>query len=320
MEAQPMRGLAELTGSARSVTLPSMGDPVSEILSPSPNPRLTWSTVTRLIRLKNQTGTWLLVLPTLWALVVAAGGLPPWYLIVLFALGSFLMRSAGVVLNDLADRSIDQHVARTQHRPLASGELSPMHGLVVLAVLLSLAALLVLQLNTLTILLSPIALVLATLYPFAKRILHIPQAMLGIAFGWGTIMAWTASRGSIDPPAWFIFAATICWAVGYDTIYALQDQEDDRRIGVKSSALLFAPYTWLAVGIALGTMLILLGIAGWVARIGWIFYAVLAGAGLFCARQVVELRQPVAPARAFRMFQDHVWLGSAIFVGLLAGL
>ncbi|HKE62650.1 MAG TPA: 4-hydroxybenzoate octaprenyltransferase [Nitrospira sp.] len=296
-----------------------MGDPVSETLSPSPYPRLTWSTVTRLIRLKNQTGTWLLVLPTLWALVVAAGGLPPWYLIVLFALGSFLMRSAGVVLNDLADRSIDRHVARTQHRPLASGELSPMHGLVVLAVLLSLAALLVLQLNALTILLSPIALALATLYPFAKRILYIPQAMLGIAFGWGTIMAWTASRGAIESPAWFIFAATICWAVGYDTIYALQDQEDDRRIGVKSSALLFGPYTWLAVGIALGTMLMLLGIAGWVARINWIFYGVLVGAGLFCARQVSELRQPVAPARAFRMFQDHVWLGSAILVGLLAG-
>lgn len=314
-----MRRLAELTVFARSVTLPSMGDPVSETLSPSSYPRLTWSNVTRLIRLKNQTGTWLLVLPTLWALVFAAGGVPPWHLIVIFALGSFLMRSAGVVLNDLADRSFDRHVARTQHRPLASGELSQMHGIVVLAVLLSLAALLVLQLNALTILLSPIALVLATFYPFAKRILHIPQAMLGIAFGWGTIMAWTASRGAIESPAWFIFAATICWAVGYDTIYALQDKEDDRRIGVKSSALFFGPYTWLAVGIVLGTMLTLLGIAGWVARIGWIFYAVLAGAGLFCTRQVVELRQPIEPARAFRMFQEHVWLGSAILVGLLAG-
>ena len=314
-----MKRLAELTGSPRSVTLPCMGDPVSETLSSSPYPRLTWSNVTRLIRLKNQTGTCLLVLPTLWALVVAAEGVPPWYLIVIFAFGSFLMRSAGVVLNDLADRSFDRHVARTQYRPLASGELSPMHGLVVLAVLLSLAALLVLQLNALTILLSPIALALAMLYPFAKRVLHIPQAMLGIAFGWGTIMAWTASRGSIDPPAWFIFAATICWAVGYDTIYALQDKEDDRRIGVRSSALLFGPYTWLAVGIALGTMLMLLGIASWIARINWIFYGVLVGAGLFCARQVSELRQPVEPARAFRMFQDHVWLGSAILVGLLAG-
>ena len=314
-----MRQLAELTAFARSVTLPSMGDPFSETLSPSPYARLTWSNVTRLIRLKNQTGTWLLVLPTLWALVVAAGGVPPWHLVVLFALGSFLMRSAGVVLNDLADRSFDRHVARTQHRPLASGELSPMHGLVVLAVLLLVAALLVLQLNPLAILLSPIALVLASLYPFAKRILHIPQAMLGLAFGWGTIMAWAASRGAIESPAWFIFAATICWAVGYDTIYALQDKEDDRRIGVKSSALYFGLYTWLAVGIALGTMLMLLGIAGWLARTGWIFYAVLAGAGLFCARQVVDLRQPIEPARAFRMFQEHVWLGSAILVGLLAG-
>lgn len=308
-----------MTVSPRSVTLLSMGDPVSEALSPSPCPRLTWSNISRLIRLKNQTGTWLLVLPTLWALVFAARGLPPWHLTVIFVLGSFLMRSAGVVLNDLADRSFDRHVARTQRRPLASGELSPIHALVVLTVLLSLAALLVLQLNPLTILLSPIALLLATLYPFAKRIVHIPQAMLGIAFGWGTIMAWTASRGTIEATVWFIFAATICWAIGYDTIYALQDKEDDRRIGVKSSALFFEPYTWLAVGIALGTMLTLLGLAGWTVRTGWIFYGVLIAAGLYAGKQVKELRSPVDPGRAFNMFQEHVWLGSAILVGLLAG-
>jgi len=302
-----------------SATLRSMADPVPETLVSSRQPRLTWSNISRLIRLPNQTGTWLLLLPTLWALVLAARGLPPWHLVVIFALGSFLMRSAGVVLNDLADRSFDRHVARTQRRPLASGDLAPIHALMVVTILLSLAATLVYLLNVQTILLSPIALLLAALYPFAKRIIHIPQAMLGIAFGWGTIMAWTASRGTIEAPAWFIFAATICWAIGYDTIYALQDQQDDRRIGVKSSALFFGSYTWLAVGIALVVMLILLGIAGWMAEIGWIFYGVLAAGGLYGVKQVVELKSPVEPARAFRMFHEHVWLGSAVLIGLIAG-
>jgi 4-hydroxybenzoate polyprenyltransferase len=296
-----------------------MADPVLETQVPSRQPRLTWSNISRLIRLPNQTGTWLLLLPTLWALVLAARGLPSWHLVVIFTLGSFLMRSAGVALNDLADRSFDRHVARTQRRPLASGELTPIHALMVVTILLSLAATLVYLLNVQTILLSPIALLLAALYPFAKRIIHIPQAMLGIAFGWGTIMAWTASRGTIEAPAWFIFAATICWAIGYDTIYALQDQQDDRRIGVKSSALFFGSYTWLAVGIALAVMLILLGIAGWIAEIGWIFYGVLAAVGLYGVKQVVELKSPVEPARAFRMFHEHVWLGSAILIGLIAG-
>ena len=296
-----------------------MAEPVHEILSLSRMPRLTWSNVSRLIRLSNQTGTWLLLLPILWALVFAARGFPPWHLIVIFSLGAFLMRSAGVVLNDLADRSYDRHVARTQRRPLASGELAPKHALMVLALLLTLAALLVLLLNVRTLLLSPIALLLAALYPFAKRIIHIPQAILGIAFGWGTIMAWTGSRGTIEAPAWVIFGATICWAIGYDTIYALQDQEDDRRIGVKSSALFFGPYTWLAVGIALAVMLMMLGMAGWITQIGWVFYGVLAAAGLYCVKQMVELRSPVHPARAFHMFQEHVWLGSAILVGSIAG-
>lgn len=311
--------MTELTVHPLSATLHFMADPVLETQVPSRQPRLTWSNISRLIRLPNQTGTWLLLLPTLWALVLAARGLPLWHLVVIFTLGSFLMRSAGVVLNDLADRSFDRHVARTQRRPLASGELAPIHAFMVVIILLSLAATLVYLLNVQTILLSPIAVLLAAFYPFAKRIIHIPQAMLGIAFGWGTIMAWTASRGTIEAPAWFIFAATICWAIGYDTIYALQDQQDDRRIGVKSSALFFGSYTWLAVGIALTVMLILLGIAGWITEIGWIYYGVLATVGVYCVKQVVDLKSPVEPARAFHLFHEHVWLGSAILVGLIAG-
>lgn len=291
--------------------------PDARRISSAPPP--SWSVVGRLVRIRSQTGTLLLLLPTLWALVLAAQGLPSWRLVLLFSLGSFLMRSAGVVLNDLADRSFDRHVARTKERPLASGELSPAQALLVLALLLALAAVLVCFLNTTTILLSPIALLLAALYPFAKRFIHVPQAMLGVAFGWGTIMAWTASRGTLDVPAWFVFAATICWAIGYDTVYAMQDRDDDRRIGVKSSALFFGSSVWLAVGISLTAMVALVGIAGWLMQIGWFFYGTLAAVSLFCFRQAVILRRPVSPAQAFSMFQQHVWIGVALLAGLIGG-
>jgi len=291
--------------------------PVNPHIPSASNP--SWSAVSRLVRLKNQTGTWLLLLPTIWSLVLAARGIPPWQLILIFSLGSFVMRSAGVALNDLADCSFDRRVARTQDRPLASGALSPTHALLVLTLLLTLAIILLLLLNPLTQLLSPIALLLAILYPFAKRVIHVPQAVLGIAFGWGTIMAWTASRGTIDLPVWFIFAATVCWAVGYDTIYALQDTEDDQRIGVKSSALFFGSSVWLAVGVSVTAMVVLLGIAGWLMQIGWLFYGMLAAVSLFCLRQALTLRRPILPAQAFHMFQQHVWVGFAILAGLLGG-
>ena len=282
-------------------------------------PRLTWANVSRLIRLPSQTGTWLLMLPTLWALVLSSQGIPPWRLLVIFILGSFVMRSAGVILNDLADRSFDRHVARTRHRPLASGDMAPAHALIVLAVLLTLAGLLVLQLNPLTIMLSPTAIALATLYPFAKRVIHLPQAVLGIAFGWGTIMAWTASRGVIESAAWLTFAATICWAIAYDTIYALQDMDDDRRIGVKSSALYFGSAAWLAVGSAGAMMLVLLGIGSGMMGIGATAYGVLATVGVFLAKQVNELRKPISSERAFELFRQHVWIGTAILAGMIMG-
>lgn len=282
-------------------------------------PRMTWANVSRLIRLPSQTGTWLLMLPTLWALVLSSQGIPPWQLLVIFILGSFVMRSAGVILNDLADRSFDRQVARTRQRPLASGDMAPAHALIVLAVLLTLAGLLILQLNTLTIMLSPAAIALAALYPFAKRVIHLPQAVLGIAFGWGTIMAWTASRGMVESAAWLTFAATICWAIAYDTIYALQDMDDDRRIGVKSSALYFGSAAWLAVGSTGAIMLLLLGIVSGMMGIGAIAYGVLAAVGVFLAKQVNELRKPISSERAFELFQQHVWIGTAILVGLILG-
>jgi 4-hydroxybenzoate polyprenyltransferase len=309
----------QLTEGRASATVAPMVEsaPMSQRLPTASNP--AWSVVIRLLRLKSQTGTLLLLLPTLWSLTLAARGIPPWQLILIFSLGSFLMRSAGVVLNDLVDRSFDRHVARTRKRPLASGELSLTHALLVLALLLALATLLLLLLNSLTLFLSPIALLLAALYPFAKRVIHLPQAVLGIAFGWGTIMAWTASRGAIDMPAWFIYAATACWALGYDTIYAMQDAEDDRRIGVKSSALFFGSFVWLAVGVSVTAMVVLLGVAGWLMQIGWLFYGMLAAVSLFFLRQSLALRSSIQPAQAFHMFHQHVWVGFAILAGLVGG-
>ena len=296
-----------------------MTDSVSPVPESPAQPRLSWSATSRLIRLQNQTGTWLLMFPTLWSLALAAQGVPPLRLLAIFITGSFVMRSAGVVLNDLADRSFDRHVTRTRVRPLASGELSKTHALLIVGLLLSLAGMLVLLLDPLTMLLSPVAVLLAGLYPFAKRVIHIPQAMLGIAFGWGVIMAWTASRGDIEAPAWCLFTATVFWAIGYDTIYALQDREDDRRIGVKSSALLFGSSTWIAVGSVFSAMLLLLGLAGWLVHIGWIYYATLAAIGVWCLKQALQLREAVPPPTAFRMFQQHVWVGAAVFVGVIAG-
>ena len=211
---------------------------------PDPSPRVgrpgttqqghspTWPALSNLIRLPNQSGTMLLMLPTLWALVLASHGQPPVPLLII----SFFMRSAGVVLNDLADRSFDRQVDRTRMRPLASGALGVPEALATATALVLMAASLLVFLNQFTILLSPVALLLAAIYPFTKRIIQLPQAVLGIAFGWGVVMAWAAVRDSLDNQVWLLYASTVCWAVAYDTIYALQDRADDARIGVKSSS------------------------------------------------------------------------------------
>lgn len=259
------------------------------------------------------------MLPTLWALTLASHGRPDPTLVVIFSLGSFLMRSAGVILNDAADRRLDRQVERTRMRPLASGRLPMRDALAVLLTLLTIAAGLVLLLDRLVLLLSPVALLLAAVYPFAKRILPLPQAVLGLAFGWGVVMAWAAARGTLDPQAWLLFAATIAWAIAYDTIYALQDQTDDRRAGIKSSAILFGRWTWLAVAVSFGLTMLCLGAAGWLSGIGPVFYGVLAASGGFVSQQVMKLRGPVSGPLAFAMFQQHVWIGGAILAGLWAG-
>ena len=301
-----MSGLMPIPGQAPSV-------------SPSSQPSHIFTHLASLIRLRNQTGTLLLLLPSLWALVLASDGSPSPWLLLIFSLGSFVMRSAGVIMNDLADQSFDRQVARTKTRPLASGVLHPRNALLFLAGLLGVAVFLLTFLNPLTIWLSPIALGLAALYPFTKRFLQVPQFFLGLAFGWGAVMAWAATRNQLNLSAWLLFAATICWALAYDTIYALQDQEDDIQVGVKSSAILFGSRVWLAVGVIEIVMIMFLGIAGWVEHLNLAFYGGLAGLAGFLSQQVWRLRSEVSPSEAFAMFKQHVGVGVVILAGIWLG-
>ncbi|MCB1945171.1 MAG: 4-hydroxybenzoate octaprenyltransferase, partial [Thauera sp.] len=193
----------------------------------------------RLMRIDKPIGTLLLLWPTLWALWIAAEGWPPLYILAIFIAGTFLMRSAGCVINDYADRDFDGHVERTRNRPLATGVVSPGEALALAAVLSAAAFVLVLPLNTLTILLSVPALLLAGSYPFTKRFFAIPQAYLGIAFGFGIPMAFAAVTGTVPATGWLMLLANIFWAVAYDTEYAMVDRPDDLKIGIKTSAITF---------------------------------------------------------------------------------
>lgn len=240
-------------------------------------------------------------------------------LLIIFITGSFLMRSAGVIMNDLADRSFDGRVERTRHRPLVSGQLTPMDALILLAILLLSAAGLLWFLNPLTWLLSPVALLLAGLYPFCKRVLHIPQMILGVAFGWGGVMAWAAVHNTLHTSTWLLFTATVCWAIVYDTIYAIQDREDDMKIGVKSSAILFGSYTWLGVGLAAVFMLFFLSLAGEVNDLGAGYFLGLILAAVLMGYQVVLLRSEISTKKAFNLFKQHCWIGIIVLVGMFLG-
>ena len=288
-------------------------DSTGSVLTPRPQ------AFASLIRLFNQTGTLLLLFPTLWSLVLASKGWPNTHLLIIFVMGSFLMRSAGVIMNDLADRSFDGQVERTRHRPLVSGQLHPKHAIGFLLLLLSCAAGLLWFLNPLTWVLSPFAVMLAGLYPFCKRFLHIPQLILGVAFGWGSVMAWAAVRNQLETEAWLLFAATVCWAIVYDTIYAIQDRDDDRKIGVKSSALLFGSKTWLGVGLAAFFMLLFLSITGKVSNLGTVYFLGLILVAIFMGYQIVLLRSEVTGNQAFKLFKQHCWVGVIVLGGLYLG-
>lgn len=269
------------------------------------------------MRLDRPIGIYLLLWPTLWALWLAAEGRPYPWLLAVFIGGVVLMRSAGCVLNDLADRNIDGHVRRTRQRPLPAGKVKPRQALLLAIVLLLLALLLVLTTNTLTIQLAVIAALLAATYPFMKRYTYVPQVHLGLAFGWSVPMAFATQINALPPIAWLTLIATVLWAVAYDTMYAMVDREDDIEIGVKSTAILFGDEDRLIIGIIQIMLLGVLLLIGSKAELGGMYYVGLAAATILGIYQQFLIRNR-EPAQCLQAFLNNHWLGAAVFTGLLA--
>ncbi len=269
------------------------------------------------MRLDKPIGILLLLWPTLWALWMASRGLPDWITLLIFITGAVLMRSAGCVMNDIADRQYDGLVERTKSRPLATGEVSVREAYLLAAGLALVAFCLVLLLNQKTILLSFAALFLAATYPFTKRFLAIPQAYLGVAFGFGIPMAFAAVNDYIPPLAWVLLAANIFWAIAYDTQYAMVDRDDDLKIGIKSSAIFFGKYDVLAVMICYAIMLGLLMYIGRFMGYNKLYYIGLIAALLLTFRQYVLIKNR-DKANCFKAFLQNNWIGLAIFIGLAA--
>ena len=277
------------------------------------NPR-AWDFI-QLTRMDKPIGIYLLLWPTLWALWVAAKGVPSLGNLLIFVLGVILTRAGGCVINDFADRKVDGHVKRTEQRPMASGKISSKEALVFFALLMGVSFLLVLCTNAQTVWLSFGALALAATYPFMKRYTYYPQVVLGAAFSWGIPMAFTAETGSLPAAAWLLYIANLLWTVGYDTYYAMTDREDDLKIGVKSTAILFGDADRVIIlslqGLALGCLLL----AGSHFELGgWFHLGLLAAAGCF----VWEFwyTRDRDPQRCFKAFLHNHWAGLAIFVGI----
>lgn len=270
----------------------------------------------KLVRLDKPIGTLLLLWPTLWALWIAADGKPSLKLVVIFSLGTLLMRSAGCAINDFADRDFDLHVERTKNRPLTSGKVSTKEALAVAGILALLAFLLVLQTNALTIALSFAALAIAASYPYTKRFFAIPQAYLGVAFGFGIPMAFAAQTNTVPALAWIMLLANIFWAIAYDTEYAMVDRNDDVKLGLNTSAILFAEYDVAAIMFCYALVIGILAMIGVSLGFGWIYYAGLATAAAMMAYHFFLIRDRDR-AKCFYAFRHNNWVGGAIFAGIL---
>jgi len=271
----------------------------------------------QLTRLNRPIGIFLLLWLTLWGVWIAGVGHPAWHIVLIFALGTVLMRSAGCAINDYADRDFDKHVKRTKDRPVTSGRITPCEALWVAVVLALAAFLLILPLNYLTLLLSVPAVLLAASYPFTKRFFSIPQAYLGIAFGFGIPMAFAAQQASVPSLAWLLLAANVFWAIAYDTEYAMVDRDDDIRLGIHSSALLFGRFEVAAVMICYAITLGLLVLSGQLAGLGGIYSLGLAVAAVIALYHYRLIRQRQRE-RCFKAFLHNNWFGAAVFAGIVA--
>jgi 4-hydroxybenzoate polyprenyltransferase len=282
-------------------------------------PETRWRLYARLMRLHKPIGTLLLLWPTLWALMVASGGEPSAYDLFAFSLGTLLMRSAGCVINDYADRNFDQHVARTKDRPLTAGLVSTKEALVLFVVLCLLAALLLIPFRGLTWVLALVAVFLAVSYPFTKRFFALPQAYLGIAFGFGIPMAFAEVLGDVPLVAWVMLAANICWAMAYDTEYAMVDREDDLKIGIKTAAITFGRFDILAVAFFYLATLALLAWVGVLVDLDDLYYLGLIVAAGFALYHLWLIRKRL-PEACFQAFNHNNWFGAVVFVGLCGSL
>jgi len=269
----------------------------------------------RLVRLDKPIGILLLLWPTLNALWFASNGKPDWTLVAIFCVGTALMRSAGCAINDFADRDIDKHVKRTAERPLTSGKIAPWEAVAVAVVLALIAFALILPLNALTKELSVAAVVIAASYPYFKRFFAIPQAYLGIAFGFGIPMAFAAVQGTVPMAAWLLLIANIFWAIAYDTEYAMVDRDDDLKIGIKTSAITFGRFDVAAVMLCYAVTFVLILLVGWQYGLrGWFVAGLLVAAA--CAAYHYTLIRERDRMRCFAAFRHNNWLGAAIFIGI----
>ena len=270
----------------------------------------------QLMRLDKPIGILLLLWPTLWGQWLASNGQPNWMILWIFVLGVVLMRSAGCVINDYADRDFDPHVARTRDRPLAARKVSPREALLLAGGLALLAFLLILPLNRLVLALSVVALFLAASYPFTKRFFAIPQAYLGIAFGFGIPMSYAALQGGVPVEAWILLAANVFWAIAYDTQYAMVDRADDLKIGIKTSAITFGRFDLLAIAMCYAATLALLAWIGYRLQLGAAFWAGLLVAGAIAVYHMRLIRTR-EPRECFRAFLHNTWFGAAVFAGVV---
>ena len=273
-----------------------------------------WKAYAQLMRLDKPVGIYLLLWPTLWALLMAAQGLPPLEITVIFVAGVVVMRSAGCVINDYADRNVDGRVKRTTQRLLATGEATPKQALQLFGALIVIAFILVLFLNWQTIALSVVALMLAASYPFMKRYTHLPQVVLGAAFGWSIPMAFMAVQETVPTYAWWLFIANLLWTVAYDTMYAMVDRDDDLQIGVKSTAILFGKNDVLIVMLLQACALIILWCIGCTINATWPYYTAVLFSALLCVRQyqLIKRRQREG---CFTAFIENHYIGLAITLG-----
>ena len=270
-----------------------------------------------LMRLDRPIGIFLLLWPTLWALWLAGRGHPRPAVVLVFVTGVVLMRSAGCVINDYADRHVDPHVARTRQRPIAAGKVAPREALILFAVLCLAAFALVLSMNWLTVMLSFGGAALAAVYPFMKRHTHLPQVVLGMAFGWAVPMAYAAQTGAVPPAAWLLFVATVLWTTAYDTMYAMVDRPDDLRIGVKSTAILFGGADRHLIALIQALFFVAMVMIGRQLQLGVYYYAGLVMAMMLAIYQLALIWRR-EPEGCFKAFLNNNWFGAAVFAGIAA--